>query len=73
MRQEKIINKIIKALPYAGQIKGIDLSEANAVRFQWRSDTYRVNSNLFVEECRDSCLVGSSKAILMEALIKLEK
>jgi len=67
----KILEKVIRAVPYPAQIKEIDLvSEDTAIRFRWRGDVYRVSETLGVETCDRGCLVGSDIAILMQALIQ---
>lgn len=68
--KNKLMELIIKALPYSEQIKNLDLSgEENAIRFEWRGDIYRVTFTLFVEEKQGKFLSGTNSALLLEALL----
>lgn len=63
--QAQIIELLINAIPYANQVKDIDLSsEAKSVRFTWRGNSFRVDDNLGVHEVQDGFLSGSDLAIL---------
>jgi len=67
----KIVELIVKALPYPSQIKDFDLDgDENAVRFTWRFSRYRVGCYVgMVEEVEGSMLSGSDNAILLERLL----
>ena len=69
--QENMI-VIIKALPYADQMKDLDfISEPDVIRFTWRGERFRIDSNLNVETCNTGgFLEGSNIAIILEALLK---
>lgn len=69
MKQAEIIESIVNSIPYPQHIKNIDLTEGNAVLFDWRGSRYRVGSSLDVEECEGGFLCGSDKAILMRHVI----
>lgn len=63
--QAQIIELLINAIPYANQIKDIDLSsEKDAVRFTWRGCRYRVSNTFCTEQVLNGCLVTSDTAIL---------
>lgn len=69
--KEQLIEAIAISFPYSQHIRNWDIStEQNAIRFDWRSDRFRVSTSGMVEEVKDSFLAGSNKAILAEQLIK---
>lgn len=69
--KSKLVEIVIKALPYAEQMRGLDLdSESDAIRFGWRGHTFRVSGDCRCEEVDRSMLCGSDIAILLEALLK---
>ena len=70
MNNAKRMEILINSIPYPDQMKGISLDEENAIRFTWRSTTYRFSSKDLIEEVDGGFLVGSDKSILMSALIK---
>jgi hypothetical protein len=71
LTKDRVISLIIAALPYSSHLKHFDTSENGAVRFQWRSDRFRVSvPGLLVEETDGHLLKGSNLAILVEHLIK---
>lgn len=65
---EKVLETIIRYLPYPDQIRDIKIG-ADEVRFTWRRARYRVSESLFVEEVQDGCLAGTDITILMRALL----
>jgi hypothetical protein len=69
MSQAKLVEALIKSLPYPTQIKNIDFSEEDMVRFEWRGATYLYGGN-DVAECENGCLRGSDRAILMRTLLE---
>jgi hypothetical protein len=67
----ELIEAIMRAVPYPQHINAIDLdSEADAIRFTWRGDRFRVSTTLFVETSDGHFLNGGNLSILMEQLIK---
>ena len=63
--QAQIIELLINAIPYANQIKDIDLSsEAKSVQFTWRGNSFRVTETLQVYEVSDGFLSRQDLAIL---------
>jgi hypothetical protein len=64
----KIIERLLRALPYPEQMTGITLGTAS-VQFGWRGARYRVDEDGHVEEVQGGCLVGSDRAILMQKCI----
>lgn len=69
--QAQIIELLINAIPYANQIKDIDLSsEKDAVRFTWRSYRYRVSNTFCTEQVHNECLIGSDTAILIRRCLE---
>ncbi|KKL50882.1 hypothetical protein LCGC14_2301060 [marine sediment metagenome] len=71
MTNDKIIECVIKAIPYPEHISDIELDD-DCVRFTWRTDRFKVSDSGMVEELEDIFLKGSNIAILMERLIKYE-
>lgn len=68
MKQEKILDAIILALPDPGAIRDIDLtSNPTAVAFDWHQSRYLVDSDLQVYETEGSIQVDGNSAVLMEA------
>ncbi len=66
-----LLEAVIKAFPYPDSITNIDFeSEHTAIRFMWCEDSFRVASNLLVEEVDDELLKNSNLAMLAHALIK---
>lgn len=66
LTHSKIIELLIKALPYPDQIKDIDISsESGAVRFTWRGNRFRVDGELYTNEANEGFLIGSDLAILL--------
>jgi len=71
MKKSKILELVIKSLPYPTQISDIDVeSEGNSIRFRWRSNIFRVTDTLSVESVQGAFLVGDTAAMLLEALLK---
>ena len=70
--KEKAVELINKVVPYSQQIKDWDFTtEENAIRFEWRSDVFRVDlTYCSVEEVGDGILSGSNIAILLTHLLK---
>jgi len=60
---------IIRALPYPEQMRNIEIA-ADYVEFMWRGTRYRITESLRVDEIGDGVLVGSDRAILMQACIE---
>lgn len=67
---EKVISMLARCMPNSEQIDWNSIGDTE-IRFTWRSNTFRVSTeSLFVEECRDSFLVGSDSAALISMLLK---
>lgn len=63
-------------MPYSNHIENIDTtSEANAVRFKWRGDTFRVSTSdtMMVESVKGTFLYGDNEAILVETLLQKQR
>ena len=70
MEKEELLVKLIQTIPYPYHISDLDMSsEADAIRFTWRSTKFRVSLGGSVEELQEKFLRGSDIAILLEALI----
>ena len=67
---EKLISAIMTAVPYSKQITDWDTSGVNSVRFTWRGDRFRVDSQGGVEQVFDGLLGANNISILLEKLIK---
>lgn len=68
----KIIELLLRALPYPDQMKNIAIGTDN-VRFDWRDQRYLVTDSGDVDEVRGGCLVGTDRAILMRKCIDAVK
>ena len=70
----KLVMAVLTGLPYAEQIKDLDLdSEADAIRFTWRGIGLHVREYgdmPRVSEMQPGVLVGSAYAILAEQCVK---
>lgn len=66
----KVIELIIKALPYSDQMNDIEIGKDN-VRFDWRGTRYCVNTNLGVDEVGDGVLIGTDKSMLIRTCLQL--
>jgi len=64
-----LIEAVYRALPYSDQITNLDLSEKNAIRFEWRGARLRITETA-CEEVDGPCLVGSNLAIVIRTLFK---
>ena len=68
--QSDILEALLSTLPNASQIKDIDLSSPDTVRFAWRGTRFRVSGEGgFTEEVGDGVLICSNQAELMGALV----
>jgi len=65
----EILERVLGALPYPGQIHNLDLSQDTELRFTWRGTRWRVSGSFFVEEVDGALLKGSNATLLMEALL----
>lgn len=71
MENSEILNTVMKSLPYADQIRDVDMSSENSViRFRWRSHEFRVSGSLHVETIQNDCLHGCDLAIVMRQMLK---
>ena len=73
MNNGQRIEAVLKSLPYSKQITEINLTEENAIKFNWRGTTFRVSMNLHVEEVRGGCLERGNTVIILEELLKKSK
>jgi hypothetical protein len=73
MNQEQLIELIYRAIPYSNQIRNIDLSEFEVVRFTWRRTRFRVSTTLHVDEVDSPFLRGSNISLLMRTLLQKEQ
>jgi len=70
MNNAKILEAVIKVLPYPDQITDIELDEDNAVGFTWRGSTYRISDNLCVEKLEGRLASSDTTCMLMKELLK---
>lgn len=71
MNKNEMLEAIVKATPYPGQIREWDLDgEPGAVRFTWRGIRFMVSDDLFVETVEDGLLSGGEMSILLQALLR---
>lgn len=71
MKTPQLIELIIRALPYASQIRELEIDESG-VRFAWRSQRFRVDNTMNVDTIGDGVLIGDDASILLGELIKKE-
>ncbi len=69
MKTTKLLELIIRSLPYPDQIRDIQM-EDNAVRFVWRSQHFRVTTNLHAEQIGSGVLIGDDASILLRVLLQ---
>lgn len=68
----ELIELLLRALPYADQMRNIDFgttADTAIVSFDWRGTRYRLDGQGCIYEVDGICLVGSDRAILMQQLI----
>lgn len=65
----KAIELVIRNIPFPHQVKNIEDDGDSAVLFDWRNVRYRVTSVGFCDEVGDGVLIGTDRAILMQALL----
>lgn len=70
MMQDKIVNLLLKSIPYPEQVTNLDLSVNNAVQFEYRGASFRIHEDLSVEEREGVFLTTTVAAIFLEKLIK---
>lgn len=70
MKNSDTLNLVIKTLPYPDQIKDVDMSMTDQLRFTWRGDRFRVSDALFVEEVDSKFLVGSNTSLLLQRMLR---
>jgi hypothetical protein len=71
MTHGEIVERIIKAMPYANQMGNLTFDGDGSVRFAWRGDKFKVSENLSVDQVTpDGFLSGSNTAILLQQLLK---
>lgn len=67
----RMLEVVLKAIPYPALIRDIDLSTEEELRFTWRGARYRVSTRYHVEEVHDGFLSGSDASILLERALRL--
>ena len=67
---EKIIEAVLRSIPYPDQMRDFDLSNECSVRFTWRGSRFRVSDTGYAEESSNHCLSGSNASILLTALVQ---
>jgi hypothetical protein len=70
MKQGKLFELLINSLPYPDQMKKIQTKKDGSVRFSWRQNQYRISKTGEVTECGEGVTIYSTKALLIETLIK---
>jgi hypothetical protein len=69
-RATEILELVIQRMPCPNRMLELDLTEQNAIRFTWREKRFRVFDNFFVEEVDKGCLVHTTTAELLQALLR---
>jgi len=67
--KEKLLEAIIKSIPYSEQIINFDLSENDCIYFNWRDSRYKAGLDGHFFETDGTFLSITSNTILMEKLI----
>lgn len=70
MTQDKIVNLLLKSIPYPEQVTNLDLSVNNAVKFEYRGAFFRIHKDLSVGEREGVFLTTTVASIFLEKLIK---
>lgn len=70
MTQEKIVNLLLKSIPYPEQVTNLDLNVNNEVKFEYRGTYFSIHENLSVGEREGVFLTTTVAAIFLEKLIK---
>jgi hypothetical protein len=74
MTKDELITLIFISLPCQEQITDLNtVSEADAITFKWRKQTFRVNENMFVETVKNSTLTRCDMSILLERLLTVKR
>ena len=68
--KDYLIELIFKTMPYSEQIKNLDTSDRDAVRFEWRSQSFRVSVRLSCDSISGLVREGSNISILLGALLE---
>jgi hypothetical protein len=74
MTKDQLTQLVFGCLPYPNQITELDTTkDSDAIRFKWRSTSFRVTTSLFAEEVEGGLLVSSDKAILLKTILIASK
>ena len=73
MSNSDILNLILVSLPYSAQIRDVDMSKEEQVRFTWRGTRFCVWEDLQVESVANGCLAGCDLSIMLRRLLKQAK
>lgn len=65
----ELTEMVYRSMPYPNLIKALSFEES-AIRFQWRSQHFRVSATLHVETVGDGVLIGDDAAILLAELLR---
>ena len=68
--QADVLEAMMMVIPHADQIRNIDLSQSDQIRFDWRGDRYMVCTSGHTGTIRGDFEHGDSLAILMRTLIE---
>ena len=68
--KDYLIELIFKTMPYSEQIKNLDTSDRDAVRFEWRGQSFRVSVRLSCDSISGLVREGSNISILLGALLE---
>ena len=71
--KDKLIEAIYKAMPYADQIKDLDLTKSeNHIYFTWRENRFKVSLDGYVGTIHGCMEHGCDLSILFAKLLKIE-
>ncbi len=69
--KDLLVELVYKALPYSEQISKLNTVKYNdAIFFEWRGSSFRVDEGFRCDEVNDHLLMGTDKSLLLERLVK---
>jgi len=69
MTKDEVIMRVYDRIPSSYQIKELDTTRENEIRFSWRGSTFRVGLNLHVEKVEGGMLKTDNEANLLRDVL----
>jgi len=70
MKTSQLLELIMRTLPYPDQIRNLQI-EDEAVRFEWRSQRFRISTTLLVETVGNGVLIGDDISIIFGKMLNV--